>query len=200
MDGVLIDAKNWHFEALNKALDKFGYEISRHDHLTTYDGRPTREKLEMLSEQDGLPRALHALINGLKQKYTMQLAQERCAPNFTHRYALSKLKIEGYKIAVASNSIAQSIRAMLSSAELVDYLEFFLSNEDVVRGKPDPEIYNKAIEKLGFESSECLIVEDNPHGIEAAKRSGAHVLEVFNVEDTNYENIINKIRLLECNK
>ena len=49
MDGVLIDAKEWHYEALNRALDLLGMEISRHDHLVTYDGLPTRKKLEMLS-------------------------------------------------------------------------------------------------------------------------------------------------------
>ena len=49
MDGVLIDAKEWHYEALNKALDLFGMEISRYDHLVTYDGLPTLMKLQMLS-------------------------------------------------------------------------------------------------------------------------------------------------------
>ena len=56
MDGVLIEAKDWHYEALNKALSLFGYEISRYDHLVTYDGLPTSKKLEMLSMERGLPR------------------------------------------------------------------------------------------------------------------------------------------------
>ncbi|HCF3308648.1 TPA: HAD hydrolase-like protein, partial [Pseudomonas aeruginosa] len=47
MDGVLIEAKDWHYDALNKALNLFGYNISRHDHLTSYDGLPTSRKLEM---------------------------------------------------------------------------------------------------------------------------------------------------------
>ena len=49
MDGVLIDAKEWHYEALNRALALFGMPISRFEHLTTFDGLPTRKKLEMLS-------------------------------------------------------------------------------------------------------------------------------------------------------
>ena len=48
MDGVLIEAKDWHYEALNRALSLFGMEISRYDHLVTYDGLPTTKKLEML--------------------------------------------------------------------------------------------------------------------------------------------------------
>ena len=46
MDGVLIDARDWHYEALNKALAIFGMEINRYDHLVTYDGLPTKKKLE----------------------------------------------------------------------------------------------------------------------------------------------------------
>ena len=57
MDGVLIDAKDWHYEALNQALAIFGMEINRYDHLVTYDGLPTKKKLEMLT----LERGLHAL-------------------------------------------------------------------------------------------------------------------------------------------
>ena len=62
MDGVLIEAKDWHYEALNSALGKFGFAISRHDHLVTFDGLPTRDKLEMLSAQNGLSRNLHKLL------------------------------------------------------------------------------------------------------------------------------------------
>ena len=48
MDGVLIDAKEWHYEALNQALKLFGCEISRFDHVHTFDGLPTKDKLELL--------------------------------------------------------------------------------------------------------------------------------------------------------
>ena len=67
MDGVLIEAKDWHYEALNKSLRLFGYEISRIDHLATYDGLPTRKKLEMLSIERGLPIELHGFVNEMKQ-------------------------------------------------------------------------------------------------------------------------------------
>ena len=66
MDGVLIDAKDWHYEALNKSLELFGMEISRYDHLVTFDGLPTKKKLEMLSLERGLPEELHNFINRLK--------------------------------------------------------------------------------------------------------------------------------------
>ena len=100
MDGVLIDAKDWHFEALNKALRLFGHEISRYDHLHSFDGLPTRNKLRMLSEEAYLPESLHGFINDMKQQYTREIIEMKCKPVFQHEYALSKLRNQGYKIAV----------------------------------------------------------------------------------------------------
>ena len=73
MDGVLIDAKDWHFDSLNKELGLFGSEISRYDHLVTFDGLPTKKKLEMLSIEGRLPLKLHDFINELKQEYTWEM-------------------------------------------------------------------------------------------------------------------------------
>ncbi len=97
MDGVLIDAREWHYEALNRALGLFGMEISRYDHLTTFDGLPTRKKLQLLSLERGLSPRLHEFINEMKQRYTMELAAARCRPTFCHEFALSRLKRDGYK-------------------------------------------------------------------------------------------------------
>lgn len=197
MDGVLIEAKDWHYVALNKALDIFGMTISRYDHLVTYDGLPTKKKLEMISLESGLSIKLHEFINELKQRFTMEIVNNSCKPRFYHEYALSKLKNDGYKLAVASNAVRNSVKTMLTKADLINYIEFFLSNQDVEKGKPDPEMYIKSISRLGFKPSECMIVEDNENGIKAARDSGAHVMEVDIVEDVNYQNIIKNIKLFE---
>lgn len=200
MDGVLIEAKDWHYESLNKALELFGMEISRYDHLVTFDGLPTSKKLEMLSAERNLPRGLHNFINEMKQQYTMELIQIHCKPRFNHEYALAKLKADGYSIAVASNSIKNTIKIMMEKAGLIDYLDFYLSNLDVKYAKPNPEIYIKAIQKLGISPDECLILEDNENGIKAAKGSGGWVMKIKEVEDVNYENINNFISLIELGK
>lgn len=197
MDGVLIDAKDWHYEALNKALGLFGIEISRYDHLTTFDGLPTKVKLEMLSKRYYLPQQLHPFINELKQTYTAEMINIKCHPMFNHEYALSKLKNEGYKIAVCSNSIRKTIELMMDKAELTQYLDLIVSNEDVTKAKPDPEMYQTAIKKFGLKPEECIVVEDNPNGIQAGKAAGANVLEVATVYDVNYENIMRLIKEVE---
>ncbi|MBO1273667.1 HAD family phosphatase [Shewanella sp. 4t3-1-2LB] len=189
MDGVLIEAKDWHYDALNKALAIFGLEITRYEHLATFDGLSTAQKLNLLSKTHVLPNSLHGFINEMKQQYTMDITNQKCKPSFHHQYALSKLREHGYKLAVASNSIRNTVKVMMEKSALIEYLEFYLSNQDVSKGKPDPEIYNLAISKLGFEPSECVIVEDNENGIKAAIASGAHVLKVNDIHDVNYENI-----------
>ena len=197
MDGVLIEAKEWHYEALNRSLRLFGYEITRHDHLTTYDGLPTKKKLEMLSLVNELPRNLHKFINEMKQAYTMEMVHTYCKPRFVHEYALARLRAEGYKMAVASNSIRATVEVMMQKSRLLEYLDHLFSNEDVSKPKPDPEIYNKAIESLGLKPEECLILEDNDHGIKAAQASNANVMIVKEVTDVNYQAIKNKIKKLE---
>ena len=197
MDGVLIEAKDWHYEALNRALGLFGMEISRYDHLVTYDGLPTRKKLEMLSAERGLPIRLHDFINDMKQQYTMELVHAHCKPRFHHEYALSRLKKEGYRLAVASNSIRHTVQVMMERSALSGYLDFMLSNQDVTRGKPDPEIYKQAIQRMGLKPEECLVVEDNENGKLAARESGAWLMEVSEVEEVTYSNIMLHIQQIE---
>ena len=197
MDGVLIEAKDWHYEALNRALRLFGYEISRYDHLVTYDGLPTSQKLEMLTLEKGLPQGLHRFINDMKQLYTIDIVNIRCSPLFTHEYALSRLKADGYRLAVASNSIRSTIQLMMERSELLDYLEFFLSNQDVKKAKPDPEMYTTAIRRLGLLPEEVMVVEDNRNGVQAAMAAGAFVMKVETVYDVNHENIMDHIHMFE---
>ncbi|MBE5832916.1 MAG: HAD family phosphatase [Butyrivibrio sp.] len=197
MDGVLIDAKEWHYEALNRALELFGYTISRYDHLVTYDGLPTRKKLEMLTKERDLPKELHSFINEMKQQYTMEIVHSKCKPVFQREYAMSKLKAEGYRIGVASNSVRNSIVTMMDMSDLSKYIDIIVSNQDVKEGKPNPEIYTKAIEGLGMRPEDCMVIEDNINGIKAGKAAGAYVMQVETVNDVTYDNIMKNIKEFE---
>lgn len=197
MDGVLIEAKDWHYEALNKALDFFGMPIDRHAHLATFDGLPTKRKLEMLGLTHGLPAKLHGFINEMKQNFTATMIYSHCRPVFQHQYALNRLKSEGRQLAVCSNSIRATVELMMDLSQLAPYLELQLSNEDVAKPKPAPDIYLKAMDWFGFSPEECLIVEDNDHGVQAAQASGGHVLRVQSTEDVSYDRIASAIASIE---
>lgn len=198
MDGVLIEAKDWHYDALNRALAHFGYTISRESHLSTFDGLPTRQKLKMLSAARGLPAGLHEFMNALKQTYTLEISAQRCKPVFNHQYALSKLRAEGYKLAVCSNSVRQSVESMMKLSALDPYLELLVSNEDVTKGKPDPEMYLKAMDVLGMQPEDCLILEDNDHGIQAAMASGGHLMKIGVPDDVTYHAIKARVAEVEA--
>lgn len=195
MDGVLIDARDWHYEALNKALNHFGYLISRDSHLSTFDGLPTKDKLHILSKSQNLPIGLHSHINKLKQKYTIQFSHEKCKPTFNHRYAVSNLA-KKYKIAVCSNSIRNSIVTMMELSGLNDYIDLIISNEEVNKSKPDPEMYLTAMKKFKVKPEECVILEDNDHGIEAAIASGGNLFKVATPDDVQLDAIENFISQL----
>ena len=149
----------------------------------------------MLTKARGLPEQLHEFINALKQTYTLEISHKRCKPSFNHQYALSKLKAEGYKIAVCSNSVRQSVETMMEFAGLQPYLDLLISNEDVSKGKPDPEMYVKAMSTLEVQPEECLILEDNDHGIQAAIASGGNLLKIGVPDDVTYQAI--KARIAE---
>jgi len=200
MDGVLVDTREWHYDALNRALDLFGYKISRFDHLETYDGLPTKTKLHMLSKERSFPKGLHSFVSTMKQKYTVEMIHRECRPTFQHLYALSRLKADGYRMAVCSNSIRKTMELMLDYTGIAEFVDFFISNEDVAKAKPDPEIYLTAMEKLGAHPSECLIVEDNPNGIKAAMASGGNLLRVQGTDEVSYTNLKDAIRAITAGR
>ena len=197
MDGVLIDAKDWHYEALNDALILFGFEISRKDHLVNYDGLPTKKKLEMLTRDRGLPRELHDFINEMKQEITLKTAFVKCKPSFNQLYALSLLQENGYRLAACSNSVKKTMEMLFEKSKIKSFFEFYLSNEDVINPKPHPEMYHKAIDRLKLKPEDCLVLEDNENGIKSASDAGAHVMVIEKFNEVNFQNIMNEIKKIE---
>ena len=196
LDGVLVEAKNIHFEAFNKALG--GYAITWDEHLSTYDGLKTNQKLEMLHERKGLPKEAFADIWGAKQRYTLE-ALRNLKYNLDLIMTMTMLTNEGYKLAVCSNSIRKTVLTVLSKLGVIEFFDLILSNEDVKNSKPHPEIYWKAISEMNCLPEETLIVEDSPYGLLAAARSKSHILRVANPKEVTYINIMNKIDIVEKN-
>ena len=198
LDGVLVEAKNIHFDALNEALGN-EYEISWKEHLSTYDGLKTTQKLQMLSDKKGLPIESHTLIWETKQQITLQKLK-KLKPNKTLQSLMSSLVDDGYKIAVCSNSIRKTVLTVLSKLGIMEYMDLVISNEDVKNSKPHPEMYWKAISMMSCLPHETLIVEDSPYGLLAAARSKSHVLRVKNPTEVTYTNIFKKLTEIEMGK
>ena len=191
LDGVLVEAKNIHYEALNESLGP-GYAISWNEHLSTYDGLKTTQKLEMLSEKKGLLKENHKIIWENKQKITLEKLKTLEENNVLIEL-MSDLVECGYKIAVCSNSIRKTCLTVLSKLGIMEYMDLVISNEDVKNGKPHPEMYWKAISMMSYLPEETLIVEDSPYGLLAAARSKSHILRVKNTKEVTLQNIKNKL-------
>lgn len=186
LDGVLVNMPDGHFEALNKALSLFGIEITENEHRDFFNGLPTRKKLEELERQGRLPRGLIEFINSIKQKYTKEIIPKYCIPDYSKIILLGHLKAKGFKIGCCSNSIKETLHLMLESAQIFDFFDIIIGNDEVINPKPDPEIYLTAMARLSLKPDECIVVEDSPHGIESGKKSGATVFKVKNVDDVNF--------------
>ncbi len=198
LDGVLVDAREIHYEALNLALEDIDpiYSISREEHLSTYDGLPTRKKLEMLTIQKGLSPDSHNLVWKKKQEKTLEVI-DRMIPDVRMRNVLRILKNDGYSVHVCSNSIKSTIKMMLVRRELIEFVDEIFSNEDVKQPKPNPEIYLHSIIKAGVSPKETLIIEDSHIGRKAAIESGSHLHGVRNPYDVKIEDILDHIKKIE---
>jgi HAD superfamily hydrolase (TIGR01509 family) len=190
LDGVLVEAKNIHYESFNRALGQ--YAITWEEHLSIYDGLKTNQKLDILHERKGLPKESFKRIWEDKQKYTLE-SLHKLNPSTQLQVCMDSLISQGYKIGVCSNSIRKTVLTVLSKFNIIDKFDLILSNEDVKNSKPHPEIYWKAISEIGVLPEETLIVEDSPYGLLAASRSNSHILRVNTPKDVTFENINKKI-------
>jgi beta-phosphoglucomutase len=194
MDGVLIDARDWHYSALNQALEPFGMEIGLAEHEEKYNGLSTKTKLKMLSEEKGLPTQVHEAIFNIKQDRTFRIASEKCFPNLNHQVLLARLRKMDLKLAVYTNSIRDTAMYMLDRANISPYLDAVVTNQDVVHHKPNPEGYLLVCNKLGVSPSEALVIEDGEYGKKAAYSAGCDVLEVSGPSEVSLDNLSLRIK------
>ena len=201
LDGVLVDSKNIHFEALNHALKALHpvYEITKEEQEHIYEGLPTKAKLNLLNKNKGLPKDKFDAVWRMKQDITSTMFSN-ISEDITLINLIKKIKDNNINIAVASNSIRSTITKCLSGLGILNLIDYVVSNEDVSNPKPHPEMYWKAMSYFGSIAEDTIIFEDSIVGKLAAKDSGAKLIEIENRNDLNEEKINNAIKLLESAK
>lgn len=190
LDGVLIDSKELHFEALNEALREIGpqFEITHSDHSTKYDGLSTRRKLEILHSEKDFPVENFETVWNRKQEITLRMLGE-IRKDQELISIMDFLQNQGIKLAVASNSVRNTIDLVLSKLGIVDFFSLILSNEDVRSSKPHPEIYWKTMMHFEVAPDMTVIFEDSYIGRLAALRSGARLIPIENRRDLTWQKI-----------
>ncbi|ETO94413.1 HAD-IA family hydrolase [Legionella oakridgensis] len=196
LDGVLVDTREHHFVALNRALAEVDerFIISQEDHLQLFDGLSTQRKLNLLTQERGLDSSLHQRIWQKKQELTSQVIDELLKPNPEIIALFQQLKKDGLKIYVCSNSIRETVKQILLKMELMKYVDYFISNQDVLSPKPHPEMYWMAMTKEKVLPKETLIVEDSYVGRTAAISSGANLCAVKSPAEVTLAKIYQDMR------
>ncbi len=190
LDGVLVDARELHYNALNKALQSIDekFIIPRDEHLSTYDGLSTTKKLNLLSENKKLPIELHDSVWRLKQEKTRQII-DGFSIDSRIQGILRSLKSEGYMIACATNSIRETAKLQLIRKGFFEYIDFMYSNQDVTNPKPNSEIYLRCMLRAQVNPNETLIIEDSHIGRKGAIASGGVLCGVKDTTDVTYDRI-----------
>jgi HAD superfamily hydrolase (TIGR01509 family) len=191
LDGVLVDACDWHYESLNLALGEVcGYEITREDHLKTFNGLPTLVKLSILKDRRILKDEDIDRVSSLKQEYTTDVIKSLCEVDESKVELITHLKENGYKVACVTNSIRKTAKLMLERLGVLHLLDLLISNEDSQYNKPHPEGYIKSLILLNSLPEDSIIVEDSPKGLEAARLTGCKVIQVKDAKEVTLENIV----------
>jgi HAD superfamily hydrolase (TIGR01509 family) len=194
LDGVITDTKEIHYRTLNNAISEIDpkYIITEHEHVTRYDGLKTITKLNMLTEDKGLPITSHKQIYDKKQKLTLE-EFAHILPDDNILSIFKKLKEDGYMIGCCTNCIRRTALVALAKTSVIEYLDVIVTNDDIKNPKPHPEIYWKAMSMMSCLPEETLIIEDSPQGLLSAHRSKATVLRVKNSKDLEYSKIFSKL-------
>ena len=175
LDGTLVDCKELHQAGFRWAVEQQvpGAEFNNED----VEGMPTTEKIRKL-QQMGIP--VTAEIDQIKKEHTRAHVEEYIKFNPQLKQLFDRLYIK-YKLSLCSNSRSEFVFKCLNVLQLWQFESVF--SRDYGPAKPDPWMYNSAMEISGVTPDQTVIFEDSPLGVEAAKRSGAFVIEVENSQD-----------------
>lgn len=185
LDQTLVALGPHHREVLNKSIIKVAgpkYIVQVGDYAKM-EGLPTKTKLNLLSQYYGLPTCLHSKIQALKQEMTISVIEEKITPAENVTEVLEYLQTKNYKIGIVSNSVLNTIRAVMDVMDISRYIDLYVSNECVLYPKPSPCAYLYAMSRLNAVPAQTLVFEDHPRGIRAAQLAGANVCEVRNPDD-----------------
>lgn len=196
LDGTLVDATEWHYIALNKALKTIAGNkavISKEEHEKIFNGWPTTNKLNELLKQERIKESDIKTIWDLKQRFTKEAIIENSEIDVDKVLLHTVLKSFKMKLACVTNSILETAELMLKKTGQYPFMDLLISNDMIKIPKPHGEGYIKAMITLGCMPEECLIIEDSIKGFMAAESTGANLLKVNNNKEVNLKTILSEI-------
>lgn len=176
VDGVVIDSAEQHRLAWKQLAEENGIPYSDAAFWAGF-GRRNADVIPLMFGVAGPPERVAALAERKEQIYRALVAQQgRALPGA--RELMAALHAAGYRQALASSAPEANIRLIVDLLKLGPYLGATVSGEAVARGKPAPDIFLAAAERLGVAPARCLVIEDAPAGVQAAHAAGMRCLAV----------------------
>lgn len=173
-DGVICQTETFRMDRLKASFEKMGLTVDKKRLYQLVGG--TRQERAPFMDQifEGQENYLEHRDEILSLKWPVPPYGELATPGVS--VVLGRLKEEGYKIAVASNSRTDMLEDGLSQCGLCHLVDVVVSGWDAGRRKPDPYVYQEAMRRLGVTPGEAIIIEDSPIGIQAGKAAGSQVI------------------------
>lgn len=166
MDGVIINSEPLHFELERELLEELGGNISQEEH-ENFVGTTDYHMWSTLKNRFNIEYSVDEIIEIKKERFVANVHRIELVENF--KEFMLTLHDEGYLLGLASSNNRRAINSIIKMFELDSYLSFTISGEEVINGKPDPEIFLTAAKKINVKPSECLVIEDANTGVAAAK-------------------------------
>jgi len=171
LDGTLVDSEDLHWQAWRDTVAAEGVSITREQFLATF-GLRNDSVIPQLLGVAVAPERLRRIGEAKEACYRNLVRQGRLAPSPGAANWLRRLHREEWLQAVASSAPRLNVDTVLDTLRFAPYFQAIVSAEDVHTGKPDPEVFLVAASRLNVPASRCIVVEDAPAGLEAARRAG----------------------------
>lgn len=184
MDGVLVDSQPYHFKADIDTMAEYGV-IKDQKFYEAFAGTLTDNRMRTLRDMFGLDVPAEELIEKREKMILDIMANEDIKPVSGIPELLRSIKALGLKTAVASSSGIELIKLVLDRLGIAVYFDSITSGNDVKRGKPSPDIFLLAAERIGVNPRDCFVVEDSENGVKAAKSAGMKALGYINPTSGN---------------
>jgi beta-phosphoglucomutase len=176
LDGVLVDTGWAHRQSWYDLAEKEGFSMTDELFYSTF-GMQNYMIIPMLLGRDASSDEVNRLSDWKEQRYR-EIIAEKLAPAKGAKSLLRDLKNEGFRLAVGSSAPRANLELVLDCTNLRDYFDAYVTGEDVTRGKPAPDTFLKAAERLSLDAGHCIVVEDAVQGVEAGRAAGMAVVAV----------------------
>ena len=183
MDGTIFDTEKFYYQTWLDIAKKEGFIFGLEDKVRL-SGKQSKESIAYMVENFSMDEKeairIRKNLNELRDKKFNELDYSLKKPGLLK--LLSYLRENNKNIALASSSIKSRIDFLLDREGVRDYFDEIISSDDITKGKPDPQIFNLAMEKIGADKNRTYIIEDSLAGVKAAKKSGAKVVLIIDLD------------------